>query len=71
MLNLINEQDNVDKIYLYVKDLSEPKNEYLIKNRENSGIKHLNDTKAFIECSNTIDEVFKSINEYNPGRKKY
>ena len=40
LLNLINEQDDVDKIYLYGKDLSEPKYEYLIKNHENIEIKH-------------------------------
>ena len=50
MLNLINEQSDHDKIYLYAKDLSEPKYEYLIKNRENIEIKHVNDSKAFIEC---------------------
>ena len=49
LLNLINEQGDVDKIYLYAKDLSEPKYEYLIKNRKNVGIKHLNDSNAFIE----------------------
>ena len=54
LLNLINEQKDIDKIYLYAKDLSEPKYEYLIRNRENTGIKHLNDSKAFIECSNTM-----------------
>ena len=36
LLNLIKEQDDIDKIYLYAKDLSEPKYEYLIKNRENA-----------------------------------
>ena len=30
LLNLTKEQDHIDKIYLYVKDLSEPKYEYLI-----------------------------------------
>ena len=35
LLNLINEQGDIDKIYLYTKDLSGPKYEYLIKNREN------------------------------------
>ena len=40
LLNLINEQRDIDKIYLYAKDLSEPKYEYLIKNRENVGLKH-------------------------------
>ena len=39
LLNLINEQDDIDKIYLYAKDLSEPKYEYLIKYHENLGIK--------------------------------
>ena len=32
LINLINEQSNIDKIYLYAKDLSELKYEYLIKN---------------------------------------
>ena len=57
LLNLINEQKDIDKIYLYAKDLSEAKYEHLIKNRENAGIKHLNDSKAFIECSNTMNNV--------------
>ena len=46
LLNLINKQKDIDKIYLYAKDLSEPKYEYLIKSRENGGIKHLNDLKS-------------------------
>ena len=28
LLNLINEQDDTDKIYLYAKDLSKPKHEF-------------------------------------------
>ena len=46
LLNLIKEQIHIDKIYLYAKDLSEPKYEYLIKNRENAGINHVNDGSA-------------------------
>ena len=46
LLNLINEQRD---IYLYAKDLSEPKYEHLINNHENAGIKHLNNPKAFID----------------------
>ena len=30
LINLINEQDDIDKIYLYAKGLSEPKYRYLI-----------------------------------------
>ena len=70
LLNLINEQQDIDKIYFYAKDLSEPKYEYLIKNCENAGIKHSNDSKAFIECSNTIDEVYENIDDYNPNGKR-
>ena len=29
---LISEQNDIDKVYLYARDLSEPKYEYLIKN---------------------------------------
>ena len=70
LLNLINEQRDIDKIYLYAKDLSEPKYEYLIKNRENAGIKHVNDGNAFIEYSNTMDDVYKNIDDYNPNRRR-
>ena len=70
LLNLINEQSDIDKIYLYAKDLNKPKYEYLIKNHKNTGIKHLNDPNAFIECSNTTDDVYESINDYNPTRKR-
>ena len=69
MLNLINEQRDIDKIYLYAKDLSESKYEHLINNRENAGIKHLKDPKAFIVCSNTVDDVYENIDNYNPNRK--
>ena len=70
LLNLINEQKDIDKIYLYAKDLSEPKYEYLIKNSENTGIKHLNDSKALIECSNTMNDVYENTDHYNPNRKR-
>ena len=66
LLNLINKQTNNDKIYLYAKDLSEP----LIKNCENAGIKHVNDGNAFIEYSNTMDDVYKNIDDYNPNRRR-
>ena len=67
LLNLIKEQDYhdvIDKIYLYAKDLSEPKYEYLIKKREDAGIKHVNDPNAFIVCSNTMDDVYEDIDNY-------
>ena len=63
LINLINFQNNADKIYFYAKDLSEPKCEFLIKKRENVGIKHLNDLNAFIECPNTMDDIYEDIND--------
>ena len=42
----------------------------MIKKHEDAGIKHLNDPDAFIECSNTMDDVYENINDYNPSRKK-
>ena len=65
----MNEQRDIDKIYLCAKDLSELKYEYLIKNRENAGIKHVNYLNAFIEYSNTMDDVYENIDDYNPSRK--
>ena len=70
LLNLINEQNDIDKIYLYARDLNEPKYEYLIKSREDAGIKHLKNPNAFIECSNTMDDVYENIDDYNPNRKR-
>ena len=70
LLNLINEQNDIDKIYLYARDLSEPKYEYLIKKREDVGIKHVNNPNAFIECSNTMDDVYENIHDYNPNRRR-
>ena len=69
LLNLIKEQDNIDKIYLYAKDLSERKYEFLIKKHEDAGIKHLNNSNTFIECSNTMDDVYKNIDKNDPIRK--
>ena len=70
LLNLISQQDDIDRIYLYAKELSETKHEVLIKKRENVGIKHLNDSNAFIECSNTMDDVYENIDDYKPNRQK-
>ena len=70
LLNLISQQDDIDKMYLYEKDSSEPKYEFLIKKREDAGTKHLNDSNAFIEWSNTMDDVYENIDEYNPNWKR-
>ena len=70
LLNLIHEKNDIDKIYLYARDLNEPKYKILIKKREDAGKKHLNDPNAFIECSNMMDDVYDNINDYNSSKKR-
>ena len=70
LLYLINNLHPIDKIYLYAKDLHEPKYEYLINKREKAGIKNLNDPKAFIEYSDNMDDLLDDINDYNKNRDK-
>ena len=57
-------------MYLYAKDLREPKDQSLTEKRKNAGIKHLNDQKAFIECSNSMDDVYEDIDDCSPTRKR-
>ena len=69
LLNLIENQPDIDKIYLYAKDPYEAKYQYLINKREGVGINHFNDPKAFIEYSNDMHDVYKNIDEYNPDKE--
>ena len=61
LLNLINNQPDVDKIYFYAKDPYEAKYQYLINKRESVGLNRLNDPKTFIECSNDMQDVYKIL----------
>ena len=70
LLHLINNLHSIDKIYLYAKDINEKKCKYLIKKREQVGLKNLNDSKAFIENSDDMDDVFDNSNNYNKNRDK-
>ena len=69
LLNLINNQPDIDKIYLYAKDPYEAKYQHLINKRESVGINHFNDPKAFTEYSNDMRNVYKNINYYNPYKE--
>ena len=70
LLHLINNEHPIDKIYLYAKDIHEPKYEYLINKREQVGIRNLNDPHAFIEYSDNMNDVLNDINNYNKNRDK-
>ena len=50
LFNLINQQPDIDKIYLYAKDPYKTKYQFLIEKHEDVATFHFNDSKAFIEC---------------------
>ena len=69
LLNLIENQPDIDKIYLYAKDPNEAKYQYLINKREGVGINHFNDPKAFVEYSSDMFNGYKNIYDYNPDKE--
>ena len=69
LLNVINNQPDIDKIYLYAKDPYEAKYQYLINKREKVGLDHFNDPKPFIDYSNDIQDLYKNTEDYNPNKK--
>ena len=69
LLNLIKNQPNIDEIYLYSKGSQEAKYQYLIKKREKVALNHYDDSKAFAEYSNNMQDFYKNIEEYNLGKK--
>ena len=56
-------------MFLHSKDPYEAKYQLLINKRESTGLKYLNDSKAFIEYSNDLDDIYQNIEEYNPNKK--
>ena len=70
LFNLINEERDIGKIYLYAKDQYEAKYQFLIDRRESTGLKHFNDSKAFVEFSYDMDYIYNNIEEYRPNKKR-
>ena len=68
LLNIINHEPDIHKIQLHAKDIYEAKHQLLIKKKESTGLKYLNDSKAFIEYLNDMDDIYKNIEEYNPSK---
>ena len=67
---MINSEPDLDKTYLYSKDPYKAKYQLLINDRESTGLKYLNDSKAFIEYSNDMDDIDKDIEDKNPNKKR-
>ena len=70
LLNSIDNQPDIDKIYLYGKDPYEAKYHFLINRTERTGLKHFIDPKAFLEYSNDIQDVYKNIEEYTTDKER-
>ena len=68
MLNLVNHEADIGKIYLYAKDPYKAKYEFLFMKRESTCLKYLNDSKVFIEYSNDMDDICRNIEKYNPNK---
>ena len=69
LLNLIEDQPDIDKIYLYAIDLYELKYQYLINKTESVGINHFNDSKAFLDYLNDMYDIYKNTDDYNPDKE--
>ena len=68
--NLVNQQQDISKIYLHARDPCETKYQFLINKRESTDSKHFSDSKAFIEYSNNMDDISKNIEKYNLNEKQ-
>ena len=69
LFNLIGQQSDVYKIHLYAKDPYEAKYQFLINKRESTCDSHLNDSKGFVEYSNDMNDIYKTIEKCNPNKK--
>ena len=71
LLNLIkNQRPDVDNICWHVKDPFKSKYQLFINGREKVGIKKLKNPKALIDYSQTIDDVYEKLEDYNPTKKR-
>ena len=70
LINLIENQADIDKIYLYAKDRYKAKYQYLINKREGVSINHFKDPTDFIEYSNDMRDVYKNTNDYNVDKDR-
>ena len=70
LFNIIDHEPDIDKVYSYAKDPYEEKYQLLINKREITGLRYLNESKAFIEYSNDMDNIYKNIKEYNGNKNQ-
>ena len=70
LFNLISQQPYIDKVYLYAKDSYEAKHQFLTNKHKGLWLNHFNDSKAFIEYSNDMGDIYESIKKCYSKKKK-
>ena len=70
LFDVIIHQPDIDEIFLYAKDPNEAQYQWLINKIKSTWLKQFNDSKAFIEYSNDMDDIYKNIEKYNPNKKR-
>ena len=70
LLNLIENHDHYDKIYVYANDPNEAKHQYLIKKHKEKGLEEHDDLNVFIPYSSNMQDVYQDTEEYNLDRKR-
>ena len=69
LFNIISHQTDIDKIYLYAKDLYEAMYQLLITKREKPALRYCKNSKDFIQYSTDIDDIYENIEEYHLNKK--
>ena len=70
LLNLINNEPDINKIYLYAKHPSKIQYQLSVNKTESTGLKYLNDPIAFIDYTNDMDDIYENAEEYNPNKNQ-
>ena len=68
--DLVNQQPDIDEICLYSKDPHKAKHQFLIDKRKITALKHFIYSKAFVEYSNHMDDIYNNNEEDNPNKKR-
>ena len=70
-MNLIKHQlPDVNEIYLYCKVPFKSRYQLLINRREKVAVRKLKNAKRFIDYSQTIDDVYEILEDYDPIKKR-
>ena len=63
-------QADFDKIYLYIKDVFESKYQLRTREERKQGLKNFKNSKAFIDYSQTTNNIYENLEIYDPTKKR-